>query len=68
MVPYPARMRLALRRWRSFGGLVRALGQSALAELLPRAPARHHGAGAAVSCVALFRSVPEQTPAVGQRA
>ena len=65
LLPYPARMRVALAPLALFSGLVTALDRSGLLELLPRRLRAMVALAPRTSWSALFTKMPAQTPAVG---
>jgi glycolate oxidase iron-sulfur subunit len=67
LLPYPARMRVALAPMALLSGLIKALDQSGLLRLLPRRIRAMVALAPPVSWSGLLAEVPEQTPAVGPR-
>ena len=67
LLPYPARMRVALAPMVLLSGLVKVLDQSGLLRLLPRRIRAMVTLAPPISWSALVAEVPEQTPAVGPR-
>jgi glycolate oxidase iron-sulfur subunit len=65
LIPYPARMRIALAPLALAGGLLRAFAASAAGGLLPARLRAAMALAPPVSVRSLFASTPEQTPAAG---